>query len=125
MENFMIIPATNKVNFYETCMEIGIVEPYGSIPSQELALTIKRFVFWAGMIATHPKIAEIFGEASTSHIKLATDLRLAIKNALKQGTFPNVVLPSRKFTTAMTLSRISKLMEAEIPEIIQMENECE
>ena len=92
----MIGSAANKVYFYETNQDIEAVEPYAAIPSQEIASILKRFVSWAAVIATHPEVAEIFGESSTVHIRLATDLRLVIKNAIQVGTYPNVVLPSHK-----------------------------
>ena len=114
----MITPAASKVNFYETYAEIETAGPYAVMPSQELASILKRFVSWATVIATHPEVAEIFGKSSTAHIKLATDLRLVIQNAIRLGTYPNVVLPSRKFKTVMMLSRISRILEPEIPEIL-------
>jgi hypothetical protein len=117
----MITPAASKIRFYETGREIGRVEPYAEIASQELVSILKRFVSWAAVTATHAKVAEIFGNSSTAHIKLATDLRLAIKAATKSGTYPNLVLPSRKFTAVMTLSRISQLLELELQEILEKE----
>ena len=117
----MITAANRKINFYETSTEIGRVEPYAVMPDQELQFTLERFVSWAAVIATHSEVAEIFGESSTVHIKLATDLRLVIKNALRFGTYPNVVLPSRKFITVMTISEISQLLEQELHEILEKE----
>ncbi len=117
----MITPAASKVNFYETYREIGTVEPYAVVSTQEVASILKRFVSWAAIIATHLEVAEIFGKSSTAHIKLATDLRLVIKNAIQRGTYPNVVLPSRKFKIVMMLSRMSQALEPEIPEILEKE----
>jgi hypothetical protein len=118
---WMITPVASKVNFYETYEEIEKVRPYALMPTQELASILKRFMSWAAIIATHPEVADIFGKSSTAPIKLATDLRLVIKNAIRRGTYPNVVLPSRKFKTVMTLSRISRILEPEIPEILEIE----
>jgi hypothetical protein len=120
-KEILMIAAANRVYLYETNKDIETMEPYAVIQSQELASILKRFVSWAAVIATHPEVAEIFGKSSTAHIKLATDLRLVIKNALKLGTYPNVVLPSRKFMTVMTLSKISQLLEPEIPEFSEKE----
>lgn len=112
----MIAPATNNVIFFESCSNIGSSEPYAVISSCELASILKHFIHWAVIIGNNPEIAEIFGKSSTAHIKLATVLRDAIKKSLKEGTYPNMILPIRKFTAMMTLSRISNVLEAEFHE---------
>lgn len=117
----MITPVASKIRFYETGRETGTVEPYAEIASQVLVLILKRFASWAAITATHAEVAEIFGNSRTAHIKLATDLRLAIKTATISGTYPNLVLPSRRFTAVMTLSRISQLLELELQEILERE----
>jgi hypothetical protein len=120
-ETWMISPPSSTVKFYETTTEIGEVEPYAVISHQELESIIGRFISWAAIIATHPEVADIFGESNTVHIRLATDLRLGIKNSFRDGTYPNVVLPRRKFTTVITVSRISLRMEQELHQLFEKE----
>ncbi len=115
----MITPAANNVKFYETTTDIGRMEPYAVLPHQELASIMERLVSWAAVIATHPEVAKIFEESSTIHIRLATDLRMAIKNAIQLGTYPNVVLSGSQFTTVITVSKMSQRLEEELHAILE------
>lgn len=115
--------SASNINFYGSRKDIGVSEPYATISAEELTAVIKRFVSWAAMIATHPDIAETLGGASTTPIRLATDLRAAIKNALQNGIYPNVVLPTQRLTAAKTMMRISRQLEPEIGEMIIYESQ--
>lgn len=113
----------HNVNFFESQMDIGVSKPYAVISAYELTAVIRRFVSWAAIVAKQPNLREILGDASTAHIKLATDLRAAIKKSVKEGFYPNVVLPIRKFTTTMTLLKVSRALESEIGGIIVYESQ--
>lgn len=117
--------AYNTINFYETQQDIGAIEPYTTITSDELYLIIKRLVTSATLIATHPNIAKKFGESSLAPIKLATDLRTAIKVAEQNGVHPNLVFPNSQLRTAMdfALTRISPSLEAELQKMLAKETE--
>jgi hypothetical protein len=115
--------AITNIHFYESRQEIGVTEPYAILPAEEMVKTIKRFVSWATMIATHPDLAKLFGEESTAPIQLATDLRAALNEARLKNTYPNVVLPTRKFTAAMTLMSTSRQLEPVFAEMLAREDQ--
>lgn len=111
----------NNIHFYESRQDIGITAPYAVIDAQELNSIIKRFVSWASMIATHPNLAKSLGEASKTHIELATALRLAMKDAIRKQIFPRIVFPEHKLTTATTLMKMSRQLDPEIDKLILYE----
>jgi len=112
------IQSTDNIYFFESQKDIEVSGPYAILSAEVLAVVIQRFVSWAEMSATHPDLAESFGEASTAHIKLATDLRIAVKKSRQENTYPNVVLPAQKFKVAMTLMRLTSSLELECGERI-------
>jgi hypothetical protein len=113
----------NSVKLYEKLEDIGVVEPYAIEDADELSRVISRFVAWARMIATHPSTAERFGDRSTVHIQLATDLRTAMKVSRENRLYPNIVLPMSKYSSAKLLSVISQSMAPELAEMIKQENQ--
>lgn len=119
----MTTQAYNTIEFYETPQDIGAIEPHTTITIDELSLIIKRLVASATMIATRPDIAKKFGIESTVPIKLATDLRTAIKVSEQNGVHPNLVFPNNQLRTAMdfALIRISPAQEAELQEMFAIE----
>jgi hypothetical protein len=118
----VITQATENVNFYESQEDIGSAQPYAVVGTQELTAIIRRFVAWATKIAAHPELAKSLGEANTSHIVLATSFRTAVRNSERDGTFPNVVLPSSTFTVAMKLMEISRQLDPRLGELLA--DEC-
>ncbi len=114
--------AIDNVYFFESEKDIRGGRPYASLSEQELTRLIQMFVLWAAMLATHPKEAESFGDASTSHIMLATDLRTAVKKARKQNAYPNVVLQTHTYMAAMTLMRQSRALEPEFCNLLAAEH---
>jgi hypothetical protein len=118
----MSIQSTDNVYFFESEKGVGGARPYASLSEEELTHLIQRFVSWAAMLATHPKLAASFGEASTAHITLATELRMAVKRARQENTYPNVILPAHKYTAAMTLMRQSRAVEPEFCEVLAAEH---
>jgi hypothetical protein len=119
----MNIRSTDNVYFFDSENDVRGSRPYASLSQEELASLIQRFVSWAGILATHPKLAESFGDASTAHIMLATDLRMAMKKSRQDNVYPNVVLPTQKFKAAMKLATISRAMEPEFAALIAGENQ--
>jgi hypothetical protein len=115
--------AANTIKFYEATTDIGVSEPYATISGEELTAAIKRFVSWAAMIATHPNLAQLIGDSSTTPILLATALRTAVQKSEHDGIFPNVVLPRQKFTSAMALIRASRQVAPEIRQLIAYESQ--
>jgi hypothetical protein len=119
----MNILSTGNVYFFETQQDIDVSGPYATISVEELTSMVHRFVSWAAMVATHPEIAESFGEVSTIHIKLATDLRMAVKRSRQEHAYPNVVLPMQKFKAAMKLLTLTRAIEPGFAGLIAGENQ--
>ena len=111
----------NRVKLYETLEDIRASEPYAIEDADELSRVISRFVSWAQMIATHPDLATNFQDP-TAHIRLATDLRKAMKFSQENRLYPNVVLPMSKYFSAKLLSVISQSIGPEIAAMIEQEN---
>lgn len=114
----------NHVRLYETLQDIETSVPYATEDAVELSLVICRFVSWAQVIATHPNIAARFGDLSTAHIQLATDLRTAMKVSREKHLYPKVVLPMSKYFSAKLLAVVSQSMDPEIAELIEQELPC-
>jgi hypothetical protein len=75
------------------------------------------------MVAVNQNIAALFGNRSTDHIQLATDLRMALKVSRENHHYPNVVLPMSKYFAAKMLSEVSKSVGKEPAFIEMMERE--
>jgi hypothetical protein len=86
----------NCVKLYETLEEIRLSEPYAIEEAEELLRVFSYFVAWAQITAAHPELAARFYEP-TAHIRLATDLRKALKFSQENRLYPNIVLPKGKY----------------------------
>ena len=113
----------NHVKLYDKLQDVETSVPYATEDATELELVISRFVSFARMIAAHKNIAAQFGDRSTDHIQLATDLRTAMKFSQENRLYPNVVLPMSKYFAAKMLSEISKSVATEPAFIEMMERE--
>jgi hypothetical protein len=120
----MAIQSKVNVHFFESRKDIDVSGPYATISAEELGAVTRRFASWRDMLTTHPRLAESLGDASTAHIALATDLELAIMESRRENTYPNIILPMGKFTTAMTVMRLSRtvVLEPEFGEMLAEEN---
>jgi len=119
----MVTSPKNNIHFYEPKTDILTVQPYAVISEQDLATIMKRLALWAATIATNQNLAETFGEVSTAPIKLATELRAAIKNSLQDGIHPDVFLPACKFMSTMMLIRMARELEPDFQEMIVKEDQ--
>jgi hypothetical protein len=97
--------------------------PYATISAKELGAVIQRFASWGTMPTTHPKLAESLGDTSAAHIKLTTDIWMAITKAQDEQTYPNIILPMHTFTTAMKVMIISRavVLQPEFGEMLAEE----
>jgi hypothetical protein len=109
----------NHVRLYNTLQDIETSVPYAIEDASELDLVISRFVSFARMVAVHQNVAAQFGDRSTDHIQLATDLRTAMKVSRENHHYPNVVLPMNKYFAAKMLLEFTKSVAQE-PEFIEM-----
>jgi hypothetical protein len=112
----------SNVYFFESQKDIGVSKPYATLNADELTSMIQRFVAWAAILATHPETAESFGDSSTAHIRLATDLRNAIRSSHKESKYPNVVLQEQKSFAAMELMRRSTVLQPGLDEMMRNNN---
>jgi hypothetical protein len=113
----------NHVKLYDKLQDIETSVPYATEDALELELVISRFVSFARMIAVNRNVAAQFGDRSTEHIQLATDLRTALKVSRENHHYPSVVLPMSKYFAAKMLSKILKSVAKEPAFIEMMERE--
>jgi hypothetical protein len=99
----------NQVRLYETLEDVQASNPYAIEDADELSRVISRFVAWAQMIATHPGLATNFRDP-TAHIRLATDLRKAMKFSQENRLYPNIVLPMSTYFSAKLLRNYLKTL---------------
>ena len=117
----MPTPSKNNVNFYETLQDIETSVLYASVNADELSLVIRRFVSWSQMLLTHPDMAAKFGDLSTTCIQLATGLRTAMRVSRNAHTYPDVILPMNKYSTAMKIYTESCTPRPELPDFLVQE----
>ena len=120
----MNIPSTGNVYFFETPHDIDVSGPYATISAEEFGAVIQRFTSWGTMLATHPILDETVRDAASAHIRLTADLQRAISESQRQNTYPNIILPVHKFTTAMAVMNLSRtvVLEPEFGEMLAEEN---
>jgi hypothetical protein len=54
------------------------------------------------MIATHPNLVDMLGDNVTAQIKMVTALRVAVKESMQAGIFPNVIFSPRAYRETMS-----------------------
>jgi len=91
-----------NVNFYGSLKDFAFAEPYAVLSDSEVSSILKRFDRWVSMIATHPKLVDMLGDSVTTQIKMVTALRVAVKNSMQAGIFPNVILSPNEYQATMT-----------------------
>jgi hypothetical protein len=86
-----------NVNFYGSLKDFAFAEPYAVLSNSEVASILKRFDRWVSLIAAHPDLMNGSGHSVTTQIKMVTALRLAVKNSMQAGIFPNVILSPSEY----------------------------
>jgi hypothetical protein len=62
---------------------------------------LKRCDNWVTMIATHPNLMDLLGDSITTHIKMVTALRVAVKESMQAGIFPSVIFSPSDYQATM------------------------
>lgn len=99
-----------------------LTNSYKNVTKKYVNAGIKWFISMASMIAMHPQIVETYGDTSTAPIRLATDLRNAIKHSVPSGIYPGGVLPTHRFTFALKLMGVTWASERGFHEMVAQEN---
>lgn len=89
------------INFYESLRDFAFAEPYAVLSNSEVSSLLKRFDRWISTIATHPNLVDMLGDSIIAHIKMATALRVAVKEARQAGIFPNVIYSPNDYRETM------------------------
>ena len=89
------------VNFYDSLRTLTFAEPYAVLSNSEVASILKRLDHWVSMIATHPNLVDMVGDSITTHIKMVTALRVAVKESMQAGIFPNVIFSPSEYQATM------------------------
>ena len=90
-----------NVNFYGSLKDFAFAEPYAVLSNSEVTSILERFDHWVSTIATHPNLVDMLGDSITTHIKMVTSLRVAIKESLQAGIFPNVIFSPNDYRATM------------------------
>lgn len=90
-----------NVNFYSSLSDYKFAEPYAVLRNSEVNCILERCDTWVNAIATRPNLLDILGDNITVHIKMVTALRVAVKESLQAGIFPNVILSPNDFRETM------------------------
>jgi hypothetical protein len=80
---------------------LHLQEPYAVLNNSEVSSILKRFDRWVSRYPTHPNLVDMLGDSITTHIKMVTALRLAIKESMQAGIFPNVIFSSNEYRATM------------------------
>ena len=98
----MNLPAETNVNFYSSLKDFAFAKPYAVLSNSEVTSILKRFDHWVSMIATHPDLVDMLGDRVTMHIKTVTALRVAVKESMQAGIFPNVIFSPKEYQATMS-----------------------
>ena len=90
-----------NVNFYSSLTDYKFAEPYAVLRNSEVTSILQRCDHWVDTIATHPNLLDILGDNVTAHIKMVTALRVAVKESMQAGIFPNVILSPSDYRETM------------------------
>ena len=90
-----------NVNFYSSLTDYKFAEPYAVLRNSEVTSILERCDHWVNTIATHPNLVDILGDNITAHIKMVTALRVAVKESMQAGLFPNVILSPSEYRETM------------------------
>ena len=90
-----------NVNFYGSLNDFKFAEPYAVLRNSEVSSLLERCDSWVSMIATHPNLVDMLGESVTAQIKMVTALRVAVKESMQAGIFPNVILSPSDYRETM------------------------
>jgi hypothetical protein len=94
-------PTEVNVNFYSSLNDFKFAEPYAVLRNSEVTSILERCDHWVNTIATHPNLLDILGDNITVHIKMVTALRVAVKESMQAGIFPNVILSPSEYRETM------------------------
>jgi hypothetical protein len=90
-----------NVNFYGSLSDFKFAEPYAVLRNSEVATILERCDNWVSMIATHPDLVDMLGDSVAAHVKMVTALRVAVKESLQAGIFPNVIFSPNDYRETM------------------------
>jgi|RhiMetdeSRZDD1v2_1073273.scaffolds.fasta_scaffold00979_8 hypothetical protein len=89
------------VNFYSSLHDYAFAEPYAVLRNSEVASLLQRFDRWVSTIATHPSLVDMLGDSTITCIKRVTALRVAVRESMQAGLFPNVIFSPNEYRAAM------------------------
>ena len=90
-----------NVNFYSSLKDFTFAEPYAVLRNSEVSSILERCDSWVSTIATHPNLVDILGDNVTARIKVVTALRVAVKESMQAGIFPNVIFSPSDYQATM------------------------
>lgn len=98
----MIEQPETDVKFYSSLNDYTFAEPYAVLRHSEVSTILKRCDNWVSTIATHPSLLDMLGDSITAHIRMVTALRVAVKESMQAGIFPNIILSPDEYQATMS-----------------------
>ena len=93
--------AETNINFYGSLHDYAFAEPYAVLRNSEISSILQRFDRWVSTIATHPNLVDMLGDSTITCIKRVTALRVAVRESMQAGLFPNVIFSPNEYRAAM------------------------
>jgi hypothetical protein len=90
-----------NVNFYSSLTDYKFAEPYAVLRNSEVSCLLQRCDNWVSMIATHPSLVDMLGDSVSGQIKKVTALRVAVKESMQAGIYPNVIFSPSDYRETM------------------------
>ena len=90
-----------NVNFYSSLHDYTFAEPYAVLRNSEVSSILKRFDRWVSTIAAQPNLVDMLGDSIIMQIKIVTALRVAVRESMQAGLFPNVIFSPNEYRATM------------------------
>jgi hypothetical protein len=90
-----------NINFYGSLHDYAFAEPYAVLKNSDVSFILKRFDRWVSAIAAQPNLVDMLGDGTITCIKLVTSLRVAVRESMQAGLFPNVIFSPNEYRAAM------------------------
>jgi hypothetical protein len=95
----------SKVFFFDTLKELTFSKPYAVLTTTEVSSLVNRFEAAGKLICTNPRIRSQFKRLN-ANLDPGIAWCVAIDIAMKDGLYPCVVLPRKKYEAAMSILQL-------------------
>lgn len=93
--------ADTNLNFYGSLHDYAFAQPYAVLRDSEVSSILIRLDRWVSTIATHPGLVDLLGDSISTHIRMVTALRVAVRESRQAGLFPNIIFSPNDYQATM------------------------